>query len=84
MNLINDNSSYINMDYINYNNINDENTNLINSIPYVPYNFSCNHQFCEVYALYYIKNNRRPTSTLCRTNITKISVQTDDIYNRFI
>jgi hypothetical protein len=45
---------------------------------------NCNHQFCEDCTLYYVRNNRTPTCPLCRVNITKIIVQTDDIHNKFI
>ena len=44
---------------------------------------NCNHQFCEVCTLSHIKNNTINTCPLCRENITKITVQTDDIYKKF-
>jgi hypothetical protein len=45
---------------------------------------NCNHKFCEECTLSYIKNNIRPVCPLCRTDITKINVQTEEIYKKFI
>ena len=45
---------------------------------------NCNHKFCEACTLYYIKNNIQATCPLCREHITKITVQTQEIYEKFI
>jgi hypothetical protein len=46
---------------------------------------NCNHKFCCDCTQMYIKINRqRPLCPLCRTNITNISVQNQDIRFKFI
>ena len=45
---------------------------------------NCNHQFCENCIVIYVKNKTQTTCPLCRENITKIIVQTDETRDKFI
>jgi hypothetical protein len=45
---------------------------------------NCSHKFCSECSITHIsKNKNNPCCPLCRKNITKIAVQTDDIFQQF-